>query len=130
MSNLTTKPACHSILLIEDDKGIQNSLKLALEIEGYNVYTADNGKEGLDLLQKIPPVCLILLDLMMPVMNGVEFLEEIGKDLILSNIPVVFVTAYGESAKKLPSKSVIEKPVDLNILLEAVKEWCGNPCSL
>lgn len=127
MNELTIKPNCGNILLVEDDKGIQDSLKLALEIEGYNVYTADNGKEGIEALAKIPPICLILLDLMMPVMNGVEFLEEIGKDLILSNIPVVFVTAYGDNAKKLPSKSVIEKPVDLNELLEAVKEWCGNP---
>lgn len=129
MSEMTkTKEKCRSILIIEDDKGIQNSLKLALEIEGYQVFTADNGRQGLDILPKIPPVCLILLDLMMPVMNGIEFLEEIGKDIMLSTIPVVFVTAFGETAKKLNSKQVIEKPVDLNILLDSVREWCGGPC--
>ena len=117
---------CQSILIVEDDEGIRNALRLALELEGYQVFTASNGKEGLELLPKMPVPCLILLDLMMPVMNGWEFalaLEE--KDMILATIPVVVVTAFADQAKTIKAKGVIKKPVDLEVLFQMVKRWCN-----
>ena len=117
---------CKSILIVEDEKGIQDVLRMALETEGYKVYTADNGKEGLNLLPQIETPCLILLDLMMPVMNGWEFSKIISKDIILASIPVVLVTAYGERAQTVPSKGIIKKPIDLDTLLNTVYQWCNG----
>lgn len=117
---------CSNILVVEDEKSIQEVLKDALEMEGYTVYTADNGKEGLEMLPKMPRPCLILLDLMMPVMDGWQFVEAISKDVILATIPVVLVTAYGDRAKLTPSKGIIKKPIDLDLLFSSVKKWCNG----
>ncbi len=114
-----------SILVLEDNKEIQDSLKAALEIEGYSVFTADNGKEGLEQLGKIPTPCMILLDLMMPVMNGWEFVEEISKDIMLSTIPVVVVSAFGDKKGTPKTEGYIQKPIDLDALLTAVSKHCG-----
>lgn len=129
MNKKVTGKKCNSILIVEDEKGIQEILKIALEMEGYQVFTADNGKEGLDLLPKMVTPCLILLDLMMPVMNGWEFAEAISKDMTLATIPMVIVTAYGDRAEKIPSKGVLKKPIDLEALLKIVNEWCEQWCN-
>ena len=112
------------ILVIEDNKEIQDSLKMALEVEGYNVFTADNGKEGIEKLEKIPTPCLILLDLMMPVMNGWEFVDVISKDIMLSTIPVVVVSAFGDKKGSPKSEGYIQKPIDLDALLGTVGKHC------
>lgn len=114
-----------SILVVEDNKEIQQSLKMALETEGYNVFTADNGKEGLDTLSRIPTPCLILLDLMMPVMNGWEFVDVISKDIMLSTIPVVVVSAFGDKMGTPKTEGYIQKPIDLDALLNTVSKHCG-----
>lgn len=114
-----------SILVVEDNKEIQESLKMALEIEGYNVFTADNGKEGMEQLSKIPPPCMILLDLMMPVMNGWEFVEEINKNLMLSDIPIVVVSAFGDKKGTPKTDGYIQKPIDLDALLNTVCKHCS-----
>lgn len=120
------KNKCRSILVVEDEKGIQEVLKIALEMEGYDVFTADNGKIGLEMLSKIPTPCLILLDLMMPVMNGWQFAEVVSNDVSLATIPVIIVTAYGDRAKTVPSKGILKKPIDLDSLLNTVKKWCDG----
>ncbi|MEO5970088.1 MAG: response regulator [Bdellovibrionia bacterium] len=66
---------CKSILVVEDEESIRENFQLLLELEGYSVFTASNGKESLRILKTIEKPCLILLDLLMPVMNGMEFLE-------------------------------------------------------
>lgn len=114
-----------SILVVEDNKDIQDSLKLALEVEGYTVFTADNGRDALDQLSRIPTPCVILLDLMMPVMNGWEFVEEISKDLMLSTIPIVVVTAFSDKKTTPKTNDIIQKPIDLNALLKTVSKYCG-----
>jgi len=118
-------PHHKNILVVEDNKEIQDSLKVALEVEGYNVFTADNGKEGLEALNKMPTPCMILLDLMMPVMNGWEFVEEISKDIMLSSIPVVVVSAFGDKKGTPKTEGYIQKPVDLDALLSTVSKHCG-----
>lgn len=114
-----------SILVVEDNRDIQDSLKLALEVEGYTVFTADNGRDALDQLSRIPTPCVILLDLMMPVMNGWEFVEEISKDLMLSTIPIVVVTAFSDKNATPKTNDIIQKPIDLNALLKTVSKYCG-----
>lgn len=115
-----------TVLIVEDDKEIQESLKQLLESESYKVFTADNGKLALGQLSKMPTPCLILLDLMMPVMNGWEFIEEINKDLMLSTIPVVVVSAFGNKMGTPKSDGYIPKPIDLDSLLAAVCKHCGK----
>ena len=64
-----------SILLVEDEPAIRENLKQLLELEGYPVFTAADGREGLSALKSMPRPCLVLLDLLMPVMNGSSFLR-------------------------------------------------------
>jgi CheY-like chemotaxis protein len=117
---------CHTVLVVEDDPAIRNFLKLALEAEGYRVETATQGQEALDMLPKLPTPCLILLDLMMPVMDGWEFARALRKDMILASIPVALVTAYAEEAKTFSgAQTVIRKPIDLDLLLQVVRRFCG-----
>jgi len=119
------KSNCKNILVVEDNKEIQDSLKLALEMEGYNVFTANNGKEGLGQLSKIPTPCMILLDLMMPVMNGWEFVDEINKNTMFTTIPIIVVSAYGDKKGTPKSNGYIQKPIDLDALLDTVSKHCG-----
>lgn len=117
---------CVSILVVEDNWDIREALRQALEVEGYEVYTAENGKIGLEKLRTVPRPCLILLDLMMPVMNGLDFLEVLQTNDLLATIPVGVVTAYGDlAAQARGAAGFIKKPVDLEALLSFVARYCG-----
>lgn len=117
-----------TVLVVEDDEGIRDTLRIFLELEGYTAFTAKNGQDGIDVLQTIPNPCLILLDLMMPVMNGWEFIEVISKDAVRSSIPIVIVTAYADQASTINARGIIKKPIDLDVLSKVVKKWCEyNP---
>ena len=117
---------CNSILIVEDDESIRETFKLALEIKGYTVFTASNGKEGIEALPKMPRPCLILLDLMMPVMDGWGFIDALEEDIRLAGIPVVVITAFSEKSKSIKAKKVIKKPVDLDTLFTVVTQYCDN----
>lgn len=123
----TTRCAGRSILLVEDDPEIRESLKEALELEGYDVVPAANGREALDRLAHERKPCLILLDLMMPVMNGWEFAEALQGNAELAAIPIIVVTAFGQELQrsKITSQDVLAKPVDLDRLFRSVKCICG-----
>ena len=112
-----------NVLVIEDEELIRESLQLALESEGYHVQTAQNGAEGLDLLKNQISPCVILLDLMMPVMNGWQFLDELSKKNDTSKIPVVVVSAF-VNERPLKVKFTLPKPLDLDDLFHAVEECC------
>jgi two-component system chemotaxis response regulator CheY len=120
---------CRSVLLVEDDEDIRESLNEALAWEGYHVVAASNGREALDRLRNMPRPFIILLDLMMPVMNGWDFADALQADEMLATIPVVVVSAFSDEAdiKKIRSTGVISKPVDLDLLLRLVKRHCGCP---
>ena len=97
----------------------------ALELEGYRVRTATNGKEGLAALPGMATPCLILLDLMMPVMDGWAFAEALRQDDKLASIPVVVVTAFADKARPVRQASgVLKKPVSLEYLLQMVRQYC------
>jgi len=114
-----------SILIVEDDEAIRETLRLALELEGYSVRTASNGKEGIDALPEMPRPCMILLDLMMPVMDGWAFVKALRLDMELASIPVVVVTAFSERARDIRAEAIIKKPVDLDSMYEIVRGFCG-----
>src|SRR5690606_28206772 len=97
--NLMTTAPCKTILVVEDDADIREVLREVLEVEGFTVRTADNGKVGLEALEEIGRPCLILLDLMMPVMNGLEFLAALRARSAPRSPPVVIVSAYSDIAR-------------------------------
>jgi CheY-like chemotaxis protein len=125
------KTPCETILVIEDDEPIRSLIQHALELEGYTILVAGDGKEGLELLRKVHRPCLILLDLMLPVMNGWEFLEELkrNKGDMLATIPVIITSAAGQAAVSAgqQAQGYIKKPIDLDLLLNQVAKFCGTP---
>lgn len=114
---------CRKLLVVDDDDGIRESIRDLLEDEGYRVETATNGREALAAVSRHRP-CVMLLDLMMPVMNGWQVLDALRSDQALSGIPVVVVSA---AADGLPSgvARTLRKPLRLEALLDAVKAHCG-----
>ena len=118
-----------SILVVEDDQAIAESLKELLELEGYRVKWAANGRKALDLLRKATSYPnLIVLDLMMPQMDGYQFRAEQEMDPKLSLIPVVLMTADGHiEAKtyKIGAKAYLNKPLDIDQVLAAVRNNCS-----
>lgn len=118
---------CHTILVIEDDPDIAESLSDVLESEGYLVVTAANGVEGLQCLRDIGEPCLILLDLMMPVMSGGEFLAVLRRHEKFASVPVVVVSAWPKEAMQVRAQSqgFVKKPVALDSLLDTATRFCS-----
>jgi len=94
----------HKLAIIEDDPAISQMYRMKFETEGYKVETAENGKIGLDMIEKMKPD-MVLLDLMMPEMNGDEMLEIMRATEWGKNVPVIVLTNMGE--QEIPEK--IEK---------------------
>jgi CheY-like chemotaxis protein len=109
-----------TILLVDDDLDIRESIRDVLEEEGYSVLAAANGAEALEALPALRPPCVVLLDLMMPVMDGWQFLEEARNRGLLKNVPVVVLTASREFAVPTGASELVRKPVGLDDLLAAV----------
>ena len=118
-----------SILIVEDDEAIAESLQELLETEGYRVKLAANGRKALEFLRKTTTYPnLIVLDLMMPQMDGYQFRAEQEMDPKLSLIPVVLMTADGHiEAKtfKIGAKAYLNKPLDIDQVLAAVRKSCS-----
>ena len=114
------------ILLVDDDAPTAEALRELLEREGYAVTTAENGQIALEALKE-DEFSVILLDLMMPVMNGYEFREEQLRDPRLASIPVIVLTADGQARLKtaqLKTKHIFQKPLSPPALLRAIVEYC------
>jgi len=115
-----------SLLLIEDDQAIQESLTWVLEHEGYTVYSACHGKEGLEYLKRSLTPAVILLDIMMPVMDGFAFRNVWQQDPVYSQIPLVVMSADKQLGTHLPQTKheyFLNKPLDLDKLLEIVAQY-------
>jgi CheY-like chemotaxis protein len=114
------------ILIVEDDDDIREALSQILELEGYTVRQAANGREALDISSHEPLPSLILLDLMMPVMDGWQFRSEQMKNPALANVPVLVISADAnvhEKAASFGAASVLPKPISLDRLLRAVETF-------
>jgi two-component system, chemotaxis family, chemotaxis protein CheY len=116
--------AAHSILLVEDDRDIRDSLLDALAEAGYEVHGAVDGLDALDKLRgTATPPNLILLDLMMPRMNGSEFRKAVLEEDRWKDIPVLLLTADAQArakAEELAVTGYLRKPVKLSDLFRAV----------
>jgi CheY-like chemotaxis protein len=107
------------ILVIDDSVDLRTVLSIALESEGYTVQLASHGKEALEILHRGVLPQLIILDLMMPVMNGWEFLKERKSLPHLEEIPLVICSATHHDLQS--SYPFLKKPVDLDDLLKMVE---------
>lgn len=110
------------ILLVEDDTAIRETMSELLAEEGYRVTTAANGAEALELLDASDAPSLILLDLMMPVMNGFELRRALRSDPRLADIPVVVISASRDAERRatVEADAFLAKPFDATRLLDTV----------
>lgn len=113
-----------TILLVEDSPGIREAVASLLELEGYRVETAADGQEALAKLESMPKPCLILLDLMMPTMDGWSFSAVREKDVRLAPIPLVLVSGAPNQEAPPEPGTVLKKPIDFKLLKEIVKNYC------
>ena len=112
------------VLIIEDDFSIRTQLARVLEEEGYDVASAADGAEGLDYLLTHAYPKVIVLDIYMPHMDGVEFLQEMQRSPQLASIPVIAVSAAANLkrlAPHLPVAAQVSKPIDLDAFIDIVK---------
>jgi len=107
-----------TILVVDDDQEIREMIAEALALDGYRVISASNGKIALEQAREEPPD-LIVLDLMMPVMNGWEFLEAQREDPDLAPVPVIVDTAFPETQLD-GAAAILQKPFDVDTLLATV----------
>jgi CheY-like chemotaxis protein len=117
------------VLVIDDDPYIREVITELLEDEGYAVIQAANGLEAMQSLrQQLSQPCLILLDLMMPQMNGWEFRAAQQQVPHLAAIPVVTISAHADLLKVAQQLHAVEhlaKPLDIERLLNIVERYCG-----
>lgn len=119
----TTADLKKLVLVIEDEPSLRETLKDVLELYGYNVSEAQNGEEGLLAVRRLPPPDLVLLDMIMPLMSGRQFLTHLQGDAALQAIPVVIVSASAEAKSVLGASAVFGKPPDLDTLMSAVQRF-------
>lgn len=118
------------ILVVEDNDDVREMMAVTLELEGHNVRTAVNGRDALEKLRGGEKPCVILLDLMMPVMNGWEFRRALEHDPALADVPVVVISAAtGEIVRNTRADAFISKPIDMDRLLDVVCELCDGEAS-
>lgn len=112
------------VMVVEDDADVRLTMTEALEDEGYAVEAAANGREALDILEGGARPDVILLDLMMPVMDGWEFRAAQRRVSELAAIPVIVLTAYaptGDALRRLEGTTLLGKPLRLGDLLSALE---------
>lgn len=113
-----------TVLVVDDNVDLRETLREILNMEGYAVSLAEHGRDALEQLQAGAQPHAILLDLMMPVMDGAEFLTRMRADPQIGGIPVLLVTAFADRARGLPANLVLGKPIDVAEFLEAVSDAC------
>jgi CheY-like chemotaxis protein len=111
-----------SILIIDDDPGITDSLSMLLEDEGYRIAVEPNGSKGLEYLAQNELPSLIILDVMMPVLDGFGFRQKQLEDARIANIPVLLMTAgtLDQRIRGLNATAFLRKPIDIDQLLQAI----------
>ncbi len=111
-----------SVLIVDDDKDIQAAIKMILELHGYVVNCVSNGKEALEVLTRGPAPSVILLDLMMPVMDGFEFMKMMEGGHINPKVPIIVMTAARNKAHEIKNYTTLLKPFDVTKLLSILGE--------
>jgi CheY-like chemotaxis protein len=109
------------LLIVEDEVATREALTEIAAKDGREIVTASDGQEALERLTAVPRPCLILLDLMMPRMNGWEFLQRKCADPSIANIPTIVLSGSGRPAGAMHQ---LAKPVDVGRLMALVNQYC------
>ena len=116
------------VLVVEDDTDLRESLSQALRDHGFGVTPATNGKEALEILHSGAKPSVILLDLMMPELNGWQLRAALKRDPGLAQIPQVVISAYMDETEQavleLPPDDCLRKPFHIRILISAIERHC------
>jgi CheY-like chemotaxis protein len=115
------------VLIVEDDADLREMMAQLLTLEGFRAETAANGRDALDYLEKGAHPDVILLDLMMPVMDGWEFRRRQSQNPALARVPVVVLSALDQSrAADIDGAAFLKKPLDFDRLLSLVRHYCNH----
>ena len=121
---MTTPPHC-PVLIVEDDEDLREMMAHLLTLEGFEAATAANGREALEYLNQGDKPDVILLDLMMPVMDGWEFRRQQQADPNLAPVPVIVLSALDQArASNVDAAAFLKKPLDFDHLLDLVRAYC------
>ncbi len=119
-----------TVMVVDDQALFRRSLQDRLRSDGYDVVGAENGAEALELLEGAPSTCVVLLDLMMPVMNGIEFLQALDRRAGSSDVRVMLVSGHGVLERvALDSKRIVarlQKPLEMDELRSALESQLGS----
>jgi CheY-like chemotaxis protein len=115
----------HTVLVVEDEEELREMIRDALELNGYAVVTAREGQQAFEEIARIEHLCLVLLDLLMPGMNGWDFIAKLRQLPELASVPVVVHSSAPSSAPEGVTR-VLQKPLMLERLLSTVHEYCGK----
>jgi two-component system, chemotaxis family, chemotaxis protein CheY len=131
---MTVQECGRTVLVIEDDGDIRETIRELLEERNYRTLLAPNGAAGLQELRGVGrKPCLILLDVMMPVMDGRTFRAQQQIDPSLNHIPVVVLSAQADAsaaATEMKAAGFLKKPIDLATLLETVDHFCAHDAAV
>jgi CheY-like chemotaxis protein len=126
-SGTRPNPGVHHcpVLIVEDDADLRDMMAQLLNLEGFNAATVANGREALEYLQESDRPDVILLDLMMPVMDGWEFRRRQQADPSVSGVPVIVLSALDPTrAADVNANAFLKKPLDFDRLLALVRSYC------
>ncbi|HYG68764.1 MAG TPA: response regulator [Anaeromyxobacteraceae bacterium] len=118
------------LLLVDDDDFLREALGEALSYEGHEIATASDGAEALAVLEHGPALDAILLDLMMPVLDGWGFVERQQANPRWAEIPVVVLTAMGTLPRPIAARAVLHKPFRIEALLEILERSEAVPATV
>jgi CheY-like chemotaxis protein len=120
-----TNRKAHTVLVVEDEEDLREMMREALELKGYAVVTAAEGQDALSKLDNIEQLCLVLLDLLMPGMNGWDFFAKLRERPGLAAVPVI---VHSSAADRAPAgvTRVLQKPILFDRLISVVSEYCDN----
>ncbi len=121
---MTTNKA-HTVLIVEDEEDLREMMKDALELKGFSVVTAAEGQDALSKLDGIEHLCLVLLDLLMPGMNGWDFFTKLRERPELLSVPVIVHSSAADRAPVGVTR-VLQKPIPFDRLISVVREYCAN----
>jgi CheY-like chemotaxis protein len=126
------KATYSDVMIVEDDADLRDTLAEVLRYRGYRVAVASNGAEAKDYLAENQPPGVILLDLMMPVMDGWEFRNSLLADPVLSRIPIILLSGAGDllqHARGLSAVACLAKPVKLKDVVTVVNAFAPSSSS-
>ena len=125
---MTAQPCSGYVLIVDDEEDTRELIRDLLEAKGFSVATAEDGQKALTAIAAVPRVCLMILDLLMPNMDGFEVLQRLAANPDAPNVPVWVST----SAPDLVPAGIpcLPKPVDVQQLVDLVRAHCAAaPCA-